>query len=223
MAEFVSLDYVKTILRLPLNETEDDPRLKLTIRAVCSMIENDLAYPVGEETVTKYYSGDGGPVLFLDERYITSIVNIWLDNSGWFGSNPSGFDASTLLVNGTDYALMVEGDGEACLTGMVRRINAVWPAPARFPQKTLVSERDIYRGNIKASYVTGYPMALVPEDIKWAAAIMVGLAERKNDGGGPIGGFSFEGFSQSFGQDSPEDMTSIQSILSSHRKWILPR
>ena len=213
------LTYVKTHLGIS-TDTEDD-RLEQWILAVDQIIENDLAYAVMEATKTEYLTGTGGPLLFLRHRHVTSITNIWQDSQGWF-DQASGFDSSTLLVAGTDYALVTddEDDVDVSWSAVVRRIGGVWPMEFGKGPGDLVLQPVNGRGNIKVVYVCGYATADMPEDLKLAAAIMVSMVRRVGKAGGPISGFSFEGFSQQFGAAAPDDLTSVANILASNRKWI---
>ena len=213
------LTYVKTHLGIA-NDSED-ARITQWIAAIDAIIENDLGYAVASATKTEYLTGTGGPLLFLRHRHITAITNIWQDSQGWF-DQATGFGATTLLVAGTDYALLTddEDDADVSWSGVVRRIGGVWPMEYGKGPGDLVMQPVNGRGNIKVVYVCGYATADMPEDLKLAAAIMVSIVRRVGNAGGPISGFSFEGFSQQFGAGAPDDVTSVSNILANNRKWI---
>lgn len=220
---YINLPYTKRILGLDEDDTSRDAALQDIIAASCDMIERSLRFKVLDHEVTEYKSGNRSHMLLLSGRYVSAVTHVYEDAFGWFGDNPSGFDTSTELVAGVNYAWEKPSDGGAYGVGRLRRIGGVWSAPRMPSREYLLAERDMNRGNYKIVYRCGWQRDDIPADLKFATALVVGMSERVAASGGPTTGFSFEGFSESYGDTDPTSITRVQSILKGYRKWIWPR
>ncbi len=216
----VTVDYVKTFFGI--SDAAEDARLEQLVSQASALFASSVGYDIEEVTRTEYHSGTGDPLLFLNSRRVTEITSIHYDSSGWFGQAGGAFAAATLLTEGVDYALICD-DQDVSWGGMIRRINGVWPTPVTKPIDGLNYEREGYRGNLKVVFKCGWAAGDMPEDLKYAACLTIGVMRRKAKAGGPTSGYSFEGFSRQFGAEAPDDVTSIESTLSSYRKWICNR
>jgi len=139
-----------------------------------------------------------------------------VDDSGYFGAAPNGFDSSLNLVNGVDYALM-SGAGGVGSTGMIRRIGTTWH---RIPSRALGVIQNlpgVPNGNIKVQYTAGF--VIVPPAITMAvnAAVLKQLSAATVGGG--VSQMNYEDASISF--LPPTDVArlfgSIESTLANYR------
>jgi hypothetical protein len=131
-----------------------------------------------QTSYTEYHTGRGTRLLVLHHTPVTSITEVALDATGYFGQNPQGsYDASSILTPGVDYALDLEdatgiADSTGSASGILYRANGVWPILSRVSiWGQLNIEPGPNYGNIRVKYVAGY--AVIPEDIKAIIARVV--------------------------------------------------
>lgn len=119
----------------------------------------------GLQTLTdQILAGNGLACLPLPQRPIISIASLYLDNSAAWGTASAPWASNTLLVAGTDYALVPDG------SGLVERLGGVWDQPNVFQPGLIASVDARLLGNIKVSYVAGY--AVIPSDVQQAVMIL---------------------------------------------------
>lgn len=79
------------------------------------------AWPeTGEATI--YLSGTGTPLLVFPFTPITTLTSIHLDLDGYYGTTTDAFPASTLQVEGTDYAMVRDDGTGASASGLILRL-----------------------------------------------------------------------------------------------------
>lgn len=177
-------------------------------------------------TWTHFLTGNGRQELVLKERPVTSITSVHIDTYGNFGQTSGAFASTTLLTEGTDYALRLDGTvwgtSTACShSGLLLRLRTVWQeAPRSFQVQRLTPEVGPVHGNVKVVYTAGY--ATIPDDLKLAVAQLVAWLKLTAPlGGHPltserIGDYSYElGALHRFSQ-IPE-LGSVRQILSRYR------
>lgn len=209
----VSVSDVKTYLGI--SGSSEDAFLAVAVASADAAIKSYLKRPVEQTTFTSYLNGNGRRTLYLPNAPVQSITSIHLDPDRVFG-------ADTLLTDGADYYLEIEGSLLApsyAWKGAVHRLNGVWPGVSRVDG--LVTVAAAGEANIKVVYVAGW--ATVPADIKQAAYQYVTALRSDRGGEGPMQSESFDYYSRS--RFSPEDEAkafgSIKHLLSAYRKVVL--
>lgn len=145
---------------------------------------NWCKWPIaGKVNEIRYYDGMGYKDIVL-MPFTSRIVNVWLDQQGNYGSTTDSFDAVTsLLVNGSDYALVFEGGGTGPLgqvgrSGLLRRLfsSAFW-----FPSDLVYYRGSgglAYRkaafwpagyGNVKVESNWGFPSGVAISGASWSS------------------------------------------------------
>lgn len=187
---------VKAYLNIPTADTTLDAWLDAVRPGAEATIKRYLGRDLEQASYTEYYAGANKNWFTLRQFPVASITSLYYDPDGWFGTNPSSpFDATKLLTEGVDYALDLTAAGRSD-TGVVWRINDVWPHWRRDVRPGTLSW--VYhpsRGNIKVTYVAGY--ATIPDDLQMAVALLVGAEMKSLPNGGPlvserIGDYSYE-------------------------------
>ena len=207
---------VKSQGGIPAADTSRDGQIRILIDGITSLVKQQLNREIESAEYTEYYSGDGSPFLLLRQYPVTSVSLVCLDDAGYFGAAPGGFDSSLNLVEGVDYALM-SGVAGLGATGTLRRIGTTWH---RYPSRAIGVIQNlpgIPSGNIKVQYTAGFDV--VPPAIVMAvnAAILKQLA--MSSFGGAASQLGYEDASVSF--VAPADVAklfgSIESILANYR------
>lgn len=150
--------------------TDADAKFYLqTIPAVESAFEKaigrKLTYKAGQVFWPRMWGTDAvlipTPVSPID-------LEVRLDTGGNFGQTPDSFGSTTVLTNGVDYVLDIsgyQGDGLS-YSGILRRINGVWPNTLWYGYRNLAPERRATNGGLKVTANVGYQ--IIPPDVKQA-------------------------------------------------------
>jgi hypothetical protein len=171
-------DY-KAIAGLPATPSSSDTQYNALILAASQVIKTYCKRDLESNSYTEYYSGNNTQRLVLRQTPVTAITNVWLDNSGYFGTNPLGsFDSTSLLILGTDYTLDLDTDGVTCKSGILFRLGTVWPVVTRLSRiARLTPDAGPAYGNIKVAYTAGYNP--IPEDLQVACVLLVNLMKSR--------------------------------------------
>lgn len=169
----------------------------------------------------EFHRGGGTSRLYLRETPVQSISSIYLDNAAYWGSADGAFAASTLLTDGTDYALVLDDSrGQESRSGLIERINDAWPSIVVRPSGLLAGMPQPGLGNIKVTYVGGYRR--LPGDIELAIARYVATIRNEAKAGGPLESESLDYYS--YTRVSPDmqakAMGSIQQLLGRYKTWV---
>ncbi len=211
-----TLTSVKAQAGIAASDTSRDSQIRVFIDGIASLVKQHLNRNLESASYTEFYSGNGTPFLMLNQYPVTAVTSVCVDNSGFFGGAPGGFNPSLNLIEGVDYAIMSGANGVGS-TGMLRRIGSTWPAnPTRTPG-VLQNRPGISTGNIKVQYSAGF--VVVPP----AIAMAVNSAVIKQLSMAAIGGaasqMSYEDASVSFlpTTDAFKLFGSIESTLATFR------
>ena len=158
---------IKTLLGV--SDTSLDAVIDVLIPQADAIIKGYLGREIEQATYTEYYSGSGDQVIVLNQTPVQSITSVNEDRDGFYGDGTDAFPASSLLVQGADYVLRKDDatNTEVSKSGILYRINKVWPRPHSGIRGQLASAPGLGLGNIKVVYVAGW--ATVPADITFAA------------------------------------------------------
>lgn len=161
-------------------------------------------------TITnEYYDGPGRQVLILNQRPVTSVVDVRVDANGMSGQSATGFDSNSVWTQGVDfYARRLTEDeknpGELIAAGS--EWGSIWPEGI---------------GNIRVSYVAGY--STIPEDIQYAVHSLIARMREDHEHGRPVisetlGSYSYNLLS---GKAEGQEMTSARSALLKYRSIVI--
>lgn len=224
----IELTDVKTYLGI--TATTEDAKLTQFIGFVDAQIKQYCRQNFEQATYTEYYSGTGVRTVVLLRRPVQSITSVYLDQNAYYGQATPSFAASTILTVGTDYALELDeslSNGQVVSrAGIMVRVATIWPEMnASFYPGRITQEYGPAFGNIKVTYVAGYPAAAFPQDVKLAACMMVAGIRRS----APFGGMTPTGerisdYSYTLAtryRESPgvlQELGSARQILSRYRE-----
>lgn len=172
------LKEVKALLDIDQDDTTDDVKLNLLIEMASQWIEEFLGR-VGyleKKSRTEYYAGTGKQTILLKARPVfpTPTIEVYVDESGFFGSVSGSFDTTTsAFVYGTDFALQLDQEDGTSRSGLLVRINNVWPRPSARVMGLLSPFVAQSFGNVKVVYTAGYTTDSLPAALRYAAAVLV--------------------------------------------------
>lgn len=188
-----SLSDVKIRLGIAADDDSQNVPLSALIDQVSALIEKHVGSPLSPATYTDYLDGTNTPWINLTRNRVQSITTVHVDPIGGYGEYPNSFGSTTLLTEGTDYALRSPA-------GLLYRVNNIWPRPPRRSPGNLASGIPYPLtgpGNIKVVYVAG--LAEIPDDLILATVDIVSLAHAGAGYGGQIHSESYDGYSYSLG------------------------
>lgn len=150
------------------SDTSKDTQYQAWIQEISFWFEHWCNRIFANQSYTEYYNGSGTQHLYLRQRPVTAITNIWQDDLGLFGQASGSFDPTlSVLQNGVDYVMHQDQPDGSSLSGIVIMVNGVWPK--RILRKTglLSPYLGPSIGNIKVQYTAGFNQ--VPPDLELAA------------------------------------------------------
>lgn len=162
-------------------EASEDALLKLLIGQVSALIAKSLCRTHilnsnSANPITEYYGGEGNANLIL-RQWPASNPTVWEDEMGYFGRGTNAFASVTQLTEGINYVLRYDQTGGgASNSGILERLNGVWPGGRTRDSWSLAAYPVPGRGNIKVRYTVGWDAA--PGDLSLAA--LLALARIRN-------------------------------------------
>lgn len=157
----VSVDQLKLHANIPLANAVEDARLQQFLDGV----EESIWQWIGRERVegytplesvqsTEYYDGNDRQMLVLRRRPVTAVPGVWVDRTGYYGQNASGFvDPTTAWVLGQNFALKRSDQTEGN-PGILVAFSGSIPTWRGQAQRNPAWPRG--QGNIKVTYTAGY-------------------------------------------------------------------
>jgi hypothetical protein len=153
-----------------------------------------------QTSYSEYYTGNNSPVLILNQYPVLAVGSVNVDlSTGNFGQTPGGFDSTTLLTAGTDYALQYD-DSISARAGFLRRLGGTgnawgsWPGQLILPnglpaEGTLTGGRSgpswlSVPGSIWVQYTAGYTAGTMPVDLMLAVDQVCAWVYRTGKWGG---------------------------------------
>jgi hypothetical protein len=121
---------------------------------------------------TDIYSGTNTPYLRLKRWPIWSIQNVWLEggSAGSFGQAPNAFSLPP-LVQGVDFALAADQPDGSSLSGLLVKLNGVWPVRRSRTTSNLAGGYDSGFGNVKVQCTANFKE--VPGPVALACRMLV--------------------------------------------------
>jgi hypothetical protein len=211
-----TLTSVKTQGGIPASDTSRDAQLRLLIDGVTSLVKQHLNRDLESTTYVEYYSGNGTPLLLLNQFPVSLVSLVCVDDVGYFGSTTGGFAPSLNLVEGVDFALMSGANGQGS-SGFLRRIGTIWHRPPARAFGVLSNLPGIPNGNIQVHYTAGFPV--IPPAITMAINALILKQVSQASLGGAASQMGYE--DAHIGFFSPRDaaclLGSIESTLAHYR------
>lgn len=184
------LDVAKLKIHLGIADTDssqDDALNQLADQiwgVVCRYTGRQLDAPAAP--VTEYYDGSGTQYVYLRQRPVTSVTSLYMDQNGYYGQAPNGFDPTlSLLTQGTDYYVENFVQDERNPSRIVMITNP-WAFGILFIGEPIGAPRNIWpigQGNIKVTYTAGYTQC--PDDLELACFQLIAMVKNSR----PIGQF----------------------------------
>jgi hypothetical protein len=217
---FTTRDSFKTYAGI--TDSALDAVIDLLIPQVDKLFKRFTQQNLEQGTYIEFYGGTNSMFFRLRQRPVASIINLWLDPTGYFGIRAGSFAAPTLLVPGEDYVLVPDQPDGSSRAGKVARINEVWPG-VRFRPHGLIGTKPVKgRGNIKVEYLAGY--AEVPEDLTLAANMTIAHIRQSRKHGALVQSESFEDYEYELAMPGNFDFRDIppnaKSILAAYRPLV---
>lgn len=219
----ISRALVKVHLGISAGDTSQDELLDQLIAQADAIIKGELQRDIEQATYTEFHAGTGDRELILRNYPVQSITSLYCDPGAYYGEASGAFAASTLLVAGTDYALLRDANSTGTIqskTGIVMRLNGAWPAMSQGGSGLLSSGIVNGIGNIKITYVAGYPSGSVPKGIEWAGLQLVSEMNRTRKFGGAVSQESYDYYAVTFANaaENSELMSGIRRSLAPHKR-----
>ena len=214
-----TLNSVKNHLGIGSSEVTEDALLNQLIAQVDVLLKGRLGQHVETQTVTEYYRGNGTDAFALRQIPVQSITGLWLDATGHFGDGPDAFAAGTQLTLGTDYDLVRDRPDGSSRSGLVVRLNGIWPGRRARTRGLLATRLSAGLGNIKVTYVCGY--ATVPKDLELAANLVIGHVRQLRKHGAMVRSEAVEDYAYTLalpdGYDGSLFPAGVRAILARYR------
>lgn len=216
---------VKSILEIDPANTVEDKKLLLFIEAAQAIIERCInRRNFFYESLTEFYSGYGTQVINLRRRpaYTTPTPEVWVNDNGFYGAQSGSFDSSEgeSLTYGEDFCFQLYQEGQPSQSGILVRINRVWPRPTVRAAGLLSPYLGTSYGNIKITYTAGYTLNDLPADFRTAANLLLTNLRYIFPLGQPLASDSFEGRSISLSTERKDYLYGIvKPLLWHYRNW----
>ena len=211
-----TLTSVKTQGGIAVSDTSRDAQLRSLIDAVTSVVKQHLNRDLESTDYVEYYSGNGTPVLLLNQHPVTAVSLVCVDDLGYFGTAPGGFAPALNLVEGVDFALMSGANGPGS-SGFLRRIGTTWHRPPARAFGVLSNLPGIPNGNIQVQYTAGFQV--IPPAIAMAVNALILKQASQASLGGAASEMGYEDAHISFfsSTDAATLIGSIESTLAHYR------
>lgn len=182
----LDLNRLKTHLNISLSDSSQDTFLAQLLDDVWETVQGWCNRKFASQTYTEYYDGTGRQELLLRKRPLTAIDGVWMDQIGFYGQGPGGFDpVQTLLQPGTDYFAENFEQNETNPSKLVMITNP-WAFGVLSVGEPIGGPRSVWylgRGNVKVTYTAGYTTC--PNDLELACFQLCAMVKNSR----PIGDF----------------------------------
>jgi len=214
MSNLTDITSLKTFLGI--SDDSEDNLLALLIPQVSDAIEEYLGRTFTSATYTEYYMGEGTPFLVLNQRPVTSITSVYLDEEGYWGQPSGSFAAPTLLQQGVDYALEIDQSDGTSRSGKLYRIKSYWPIAFTYITGVISSNMGPATGNVKVTYVGG---SNAPANVKLACNMAIARIRLLAPYGMALQSESYEEYSYSLLGYVPDHIftAEVRSLLARYR------
>lgn len=214
---------VKTILSIPLNDNSEDIALNFYIEQASSLIDEFLNRPdISYKSRTEYYNGSGTQKLNLRSRpvFTDPTIQVFTNDTAYFGSVSGSFDSSTALTYGTDFALQIDQENGSSRSGILININKFWNKPSYRQRGFLSPFIGEGYGNIKVIYTAGYTVDTLPAGLRGAANLLVARMRYVFPLGMELTSESYEDRAIAMGTERRDYLLAlVKPMLFTYRNW----
>lgn len=183
-------------------------------------------------TTATTFTGCTGGTGTLATDYQVGSPAIYFNPAGYYGQGQGGFADTSLLTQGNNYAVMVDGE-RVSHRGLVRRIGgnigAWWGwGGGGYGQQTFqlgklsaarLAGWPVGMGNIKACYTAGYAPDQIPPDLTYACQALTAVMIRTQPMGALLQSESLGAYSYSLLSDAENpELGSVRRILARYRE-----
>jgi hypothetical protein len=165
---YLTLANLKAFIGMSASDTTYDTQLTLVLNGVEQSITTYLGYNPASASATEYYSGNGTYQIVLNRKPVANaaaVTAVYEDTGAYWGQATDPFPSTTLLTQGTDYAVNIEGVSQ---TGILTRIKNVWPTQWTWLPGKLAANLGPVPGCVKVTYTAGWT-TYGPADVIQAA------------------------------------------------------
>lgn len=209
-----SLDQFKDYLGL--TSTSEDAQLRSFLDGVESAIERWCKRTFRSASYTEYYDGNGDRILTLDQRPLTAVSGVWVDQEGYYGTTANAFQGSNdQWTSGVDFAAKRTDQSEKNGSILVA-LRGLGYSPGFWP---------CGEGNIKVTYTAGY--TAIPDDLILAIHLLASAIRTNAENGvaGAIksetqGRYAYELMSGQDADSSGQEIVQARSILKQYREIV---
>ena len=222
---FSDISQIKKLLEIDSCEKEEDVRLLFYAEWASKWIEERLNRPdMGYQQRTEYYDGRGTQKLLLRSRpvYADPVIMVFEDLFGNFGSTSGAFDSGvTLLTYGTDFCLQIDQKDGTSRSGILFRINGLWPLIRRRQGGYLSPYFDKAIGAIKVVYYAGYTVDNCPSMLRMACSTLIAKMRGFFPLGLEVGSEHYKDRSLSYLLSNKDYLLStVEGMLAGYHSWI---
>lgn len=151
---------------LNVSTTTEDTYLAILQTGVEEAFKGLCDFRIEQNNYTEYYDGNNTTKIPLRQVPVISVASVYLDSQGYYGQGANAFPSTTLLTAGTDYYVQYDGFDGTSMSGILVRINTIWPGMFQRKGGDLTASRVFGQGNIKVTYSAGYK--IIPADVQQA-------------------------------------------------------
>lgn len=224
MPVLTDLIEVKKILDIPIGDKSEDAKLNFFIEWASNWILEILNRPELFYSVrTEYYSGTGTQKILLKARpvYTTPTIQVVIDENGYYGSSSGSFqNPSPALTYGSDFCVVIDQEDGSSRSGILVRINALWPKPSVRQVGWLSPFIGQAFGNVKVTYAAGYTVNNMPSMFRSACNTLVARMRYVFPLAMELGSESYEDRSISVITEKKDYLLSlVKPFIISQRNW----
>lgn len=212
-------EYYASVGGVPTLTNDESTQVIFHLAAAESLLKRLCGREFTYKSRVFYLDGNGTQDLAIPETPVQSITSVYVDRTGYYGQGDDAFASDTILTSGDDYYLVIDDHGVNgwSRSGILRRVNAVWPYNVTRQPRYLSLQREPCRGCIKVTAITGY--TLVPYDLKMAIFDIVNMYKSAADDGRLLQSEGGEGYNYSLGGLDQEAMRlgSVRNVISIYK------
>ncbi len=176
MPVITDLATVKVLLDIdPANSTED-LKLGFLIELASDWIAEFLDRPgLFIASRTEFYKGTNTQKLLLNSRPVRTspTIQVYVDEQGYYGQPTGSFGSDSQLTYGSDFGLQIDQPDGTSRSGILFRINSVWPRPNVRTRGLLSPYVGEDFGSVKVTYTGGYLLDQLPSMFLQAVVLIV--------------------------------------------------
>lgn len=218
---------LKAILEIhPLDKSEDK-KLNFFNEWSSEWLEQVIGRDLTLKSRTQFYGGQGTQKILLRNRPVfpniglSDEIQVFLDESGNFGSTSGSFDPGTTeLLYGDDFALDLDQDDGSSRSAILWRLGDLWPRPAVRQRGLLSPFLGPSIGNVKVVYTAGYTADTLPAQLRLACNLLVARLRYIFPLGMELGGEGYEERSINLVAERDDYILSmVKPMVLQYRNW----